>query len=149
MPSSLYSKYLKVVRYSFRIMTVCVENFVSWIRELMNKMFNTLRKLMTKSVFDWYISIYLSIYLSIYPSIYLSMALQSFVGPWPLFQFLNPIQSVGHLGRESGPSQGPLPIHGSNAQTPMHRVEFEPTIPVFERAKTVHALDHAATVIGC
>jgi hypothetical protein len=28
-------------------------------------------------------------------------------------------------------------------------VGFEPTIPVFERAKTVHALDRAATVIGC
>jgi hypothetical protein len=27
-------------------------------------------------------------------------------------------------------------------------VEFEPMIPVFERAKTVHALDRAATVIG-
>jgi hypothetical protein len=27
-------------------------------------------------------------------------------------------------------------------------VEFEPTIPVFERAKTVHALDGSATVIG-
>jgi hypothetical protein len=25
---------------------------------------------------------------------------------------------------------------------------FEPTIPVFERAKTVHAVDRAATVIG-
>jgi hypothetical protein len=30
----------------------------------------------------------------------------------------------------------------------MPRVEFEPMIPVFERAKTVHALDRAATVIG-
>jgi hypothetical protein len=30
----------------------------------------------------------------------------------------------------------------------MPRVGFEPTIPVFEREKTVHALDHAATVIG-
>jgi hypothetical protein len=30
----------------------------------------------------------------------------------------------------------------------MHRVGIEPTIPVFERAKTVHALDRAATVIG-
>jgi hypothetical protein len=30
----------------------------------------------------------------------------------------------------------------------MLRVEFEPTIPVFEQAKTVHALDRAATVIG-
>jgi hypothetical protein len=30
----------------------------------------------------------------------------------------------------------------------MPRVGFEPTIPVLERAKTVHALDIAATVIG-
>jgi hypothetical protein len=30
----------------------------------------------------------------------------------------------------------------------MTRVGFKPTIPVFERAKTVHALDRAATVIG-
>jgi hypothetical protein len=30
----------------------------------------------------------------------------------------------------------------------MIRVGFEPTIPVFERAKTVHALDRAVTVIG-
>jgi hypothetical protein len=30
----------------------------------------------------------------------------------------------------------------------MPQVGFEPTIPVFERAKTVHALDRAATVIG-
>jgi hypothetical protein len=30
----------------------------------------------------------------------------------------------------------------------MSQVGFEPTIPVFERAKTVHALDRAATVIG-
>jgi hypothetical protein len=31
----------------------------------------------------------------------------------------------------------------------MPRAGFERTITVFERAKTVHALDHAATVIGC
>jgi hypothetical protein len=30
----------------------------------------------------------------------------------------------------------------------MPRLEFEPTIPAFEREKTVHALDRAATVIG-
>jgi hypothetical protein len=30
----------------------------------------------------------------------------------------------------------------------MPRMEFEPTISVFEWAKTVHALDRAATVIG-
>jgi hypothetical protein len=41
----------------------------------------------------------------------------------------------------------PLPTHRTT-QTSMPRVGFEPTIPVFERAKTVHALDRAATVIG-
>jgi hypothetical protein len=30
----------------------------------------------------------------------------------------------------------------------MSRVGREPTIPVFERAKTVHVLERAATVIG-
>jgi hypothetical protein len=30
----------------------------------------------------------------------------------------------------------------------MPRVGFGPTTPVYERAKTVHALDRAATVIG-
>jgi hypothetical protein len=30
----------------------------------------------------------------------------------------------------------------------MPRMGFEPTIPVFEREKTVHALDRAAIVIG-
>jgi hypothetical protein len=31
----------------------------------------------------------------------------------------------------------------------MTQVGFDPTIPVFERVKTVHALDREATVIGC
>jgi hypothetical protein len=30
----------------------------------------------------------------------------------------------------------------------MPHVVFEPTIPAFERAKTVHALDRATTVMG-
>jgi hypothetical protein len=30
----------------------------------------------------------------------------------------------------------------------MPRLGFEPTISVFERAKTVHSLDRSATVIG-
>jgi hypothetical protein len=30
----------------------------------------------------------------------------------------------------------------------MPQVGFEPTIPAFERAKTLHALDGVATVIG-
>jgi hypothetical protein len=45
-----------------------------------------------------------------------------------------------------------LPTHRTQtqnkfAQTSMPSVEFEPTIPAFERAKTVHALDRAATAI--
>jgi hypothetical protein len=48
----------------------------------------------------------------------------------------------------------PLPTHrtvqkkNKRTQTSMPPVGFEPTIPVFERAKTVHALDRAVTVIG-
>jgi hypothetical protein len=30
----------------------------------------------------------------------------------------------------------------------MSRVEYEPTIQMFERGKTVHALDRAANMIG-
>jgi hypothetical protein len=30
----------------------------------------------------------------------------------------------------------------------MPRAGFEPAIPVFEQAKTVHGIDYAATVIG-
>jgi hypothetical protein len=83
--------------------------------------------------------------------IYGSVALR---GPWPLFQFLN-LHTVGrtpwtgdqHVVR-------PLPTHrttqtqNKRTQTSVPSVGFEPTIPVFERAKTVHALDHATTVTG-
>jgi FAD synthase len=83
------------------------------------------------------------------------MALQSFVGPWPLLQFRNLFftQTVGLLGRVISPSQGRY-LHteqhkqNKHTQTSMLRVGFEPTIQAFERAKTVHTLDRAATVIG-
>jgi hypothetical protein len=64
-------------------------------------------------------------------------------GTWPLFQFLILYKSVGLLGRGISPSQGRY-LHTEqhkqriNAHTSMPRVGFEPTIPVFERAKTVH-----------
>jgi hypothetical protein len=54
-------------------------------------------------------------------------------------------QSVGILGRGISPSQS-LYLHRINTQTSMLLAGFEPTIPVFELAKTVHALDRAATV---
>jgi hypothetical protein len=52
------------------------------------------------------------------------------------------------------PVARPLPTHKTTqtqkkrTQPSMTRVGFEPTISVFEWAKTVHALDCAATVIG-
>jgi hypothetical protein len=82
------------------------------------------------------------------------MALQPFVGPWPLFQFLT-FHTVGRTPCTGDqPVAGLLPAHrtaqtqNKRTQTFTTQVEFEPTIPVFERAKAVHALDHAATVIG-
>jgi hypothetical protein len=72
------------------------------------------------------------------------MALQLFVGAWPLFQFRNLTQSVGLLGWGISPSQG----ENKHTHKSRLRVGFEPTTPVFSRARTVHALDRAATVIG-
>jgi hypothetical protein len=83
------------------------------------------------------------------------MALQPFLGPWPLFQFLHLFtQSVGVLGQGNQPVARPLSAHrtpqtqNKRTQTYMPREGFEPTIPVFKRAKTVHALDRAANVMG-
>jgi hypothetical protein len=48
----------------------------------------------------------------------------------------------------------PLPVHRTAqtqnkcTKTSVPQVGFEPIFPVFEREKTVHALDHAATVVG-
>jgi hypothetical protein len=62
-------------------------------------------------------------------------------------------QSVGLLGRGISSLQGRY-VHTEQrkqnipTQTFMPRVGFEPRIPVFERAKTVHASDRAATLIG-
>jgi hypothetical protein len=66
-------------------------------------------------------------------------------------QFLR--QSVELLGRDISPSQGRCPHRTTQTdnkcrQTSMLWVRFEPTIPVFESAKAVHALHRAATVIG-
>jgi hypothetical protein len=87
---------------------------------------------------------------AIYLPIYGSTAL---VDLGPFFSFLIYTQSVGLLGRGISPPQG-LYLHTEqhkhriNEQTSMPVVGFEPTIPVSEQAKTVHALDRAVTVIG-
>jgi hypothetical protein len=87
----------------------------------------------------------------------------SFIHQWPYSPLLGPglffsfiiffTQSVVLLGRGISPSQGGYlhtgeHKHRTNAETSMPWVGFEPTIPAFERAKTVHASDRAATVTG-
>jgi hypothetical protein len=76
------------------------------------------------------------------------MALQSFC--WTLFAFSVYTQLIGLLGRGISRSQGRYltQTHNKYKQTYMPRVGFEPTITTFEWAKTVHALDLAASVIG-
>jgi hypothetical protein len=82
------------------------------------------------------------------------MAVQSFVGSWPFFSFLI-LYTVGRTPWTGDqPVARPLPAHigqlkqSKRIQTSMPWVGFEPMIQAFERAKTVHALDRAATVIG-
>jgi hypothetical protein len=81
------------------------------------------------------------------------MTLKPFVGPWPLFQCLY-FYTVGRTPWAGDqPVARPLLLHrgphtqNKRTQTSMPRVGFEPTIPVSERAKAVHALDRAAAVI--
>jgi hypothetical protein len=105
-----------------------------------------------------YLSIYPSDILTIYLSIYLSIC-QSIYSPlFDLDRFFS-FLIFCTLGRtpwtEDQPIARPLPAH-REAQTQnkptrisMAHVEFEPTIPVFERAKTVRASDRASTVVGC
>jgi hypothetical protein len=65
-------------------------------------------------------------------------------------QFLNP-KTVGRTPwMVDQPVARPLPIQTQNKhrQTFIPWVGFESTIPAFELAKTFHALDRAATVIG-
>jgi hypothetical protein len=65
-------------------------------------------------------------------------------------QFHNVRHSVGFLGRVISPSQSCYLTQRQNKheQTSIPRVGFESTFPALERAKTVHASDRAATVIG-
>jgi hypothetical protein len=72
----------------------------------------------------------------------------------PFFNFLI-LYTVGRTPWTGDqPVARPLPAHrttqaqNKSKQTVMPPVVFEPTIPVFTRAKTVRALDRAVTVIG-
>jgi hypothetical protein len=54
---------------------------------------------------------------------------------------------VGSARRKAATYTGQY-TQNKSRQTSTPWVELEPTILVFERAKTVHAIDRAATVIG-
>jgi hypothetical protein len=88
-----------------------------------------------------------------YTNQYLSMAVQPFVGVWPLFQFLDLYHSRwdsldGGSASRKAPAHRTTQTQNKCKQTSMLQVGFKPTIPTFERAKTVHALDCATTVLG-
>jgi hypothetical protein len=54
----------------------------------------------------------------------------------------------GQTAAKPLPTQRTTQTQNKCTQRSMPCVGFEPMIPVFEQVKTVHALDHVATVIG-
>jgi hypothetical protein len=54
---------------------------------------------------------------------------------------------AGSVGRKAA-THRTTQTQNKLTQTSMSKVGFEPSIPVFERAKAVHALDSAAAVIS-
>jgi hypothetical protein len=85
-----------------------------------------------------------------------SKCVHSFIHQWlysPLFGpgrfFSNPVHSrVDSLDEVSARRMAATYTQNKRTQTPMPRVGFESTILAFERGKTVHALDRAATVMA-
>jgi hypothetical protein len=74
------------------------------------------------------------------------MAVLPTVGPWPLFKFVDPIQSLWDY-----PSQGRYIHTGQHKHRIITSIQASSGIrthDLIERAKTVHALDTSATVIA-
>jgi hypothetical protein len=99
----------------------------------------------------------LSVCLSVCLSVYLSIYLWLYSPLLDLGRFFNffIFYTDGRAPWTSNqPVARPVPTHrttqtqNNRTQTSMPQVGFEPMIPVFERAKTVHALNRAPTVIG-
>jgi hypothetical protein len=87
-------------------------------------------------------------------SFFLSFFLYGSAALWTLAAFsvsCSCTQSVGLLWRGISPYQGrylhmTTQTQNKRTQTSMPRLGYEPTIPVFERTKTAHALDRADTL---
>jgi hypothetical protein len=88
----------------------------------------------------------------IHPSIHSSTVLLLDLGSFFSFLIIYTVNRTPGTGDQ--PVAKPLSTHrttqtpNKRTQTSMPLVGFEPTISAFERAKTVHAFDRAATVIG-
>jgi hypothetical protein len=82
------------------------------------------------------------------------MAAQLFVGPWPIFQFLDLYTDSRTPSMVDQPVANRIPTHrtaqtqNKHTQTFMSQVRFKPMITVFEHVKTVHALNRAVTMIS-
>jgi hypothetical protein len=76
------------------------------------------------------------------------------LGPGLFFSFVIVFTDCRIPWTSDQPVSKPLPTHRTaqtvktHTQTSMPWVGFDPMIPAFERAKTVHALARSATVIG-
>jgi hypothetical protein len=90
---------------------------------------------------------------SVRPSDHSALSLQPCWTFGAFFQFLNPIYNVydfldGGSARLKAATCTQDNIKTEQTETSMPRVGPEPMNPVLERARTVHALDRAAVVIG-
>jgi hypothetical protein len=81
------------------------------------------------------------------------MAVQPFVGLWPLFSYLI-VYTVGRTPwtgisrrRAAASTYRAAQTQNKRTLTSMPQMGFERTTSVFERAKSIDALDSAATVI--
>jgi hypothetical protein len=108
-----------------------------------------LQDLVSKNVISTYLPTYLIICLSVclvYLAIHGSIVLLLNLGRFFRFLIMYTVGRTPWTGDQ--PVARPLPTQNKRTQTSMPRVGFEPTIPAFERAKTVHALDRAVSLIG-
>jgi hypothetical protein len=87
-------------------------------------------------------------YVSIYDSTILLLDLGHFFSSLILYTVGRPPWTWGQPVAKPLSTHRRTQIQNKCKQTSMPWVEFEPTIPAFEQAKTVDALDRAATVIG-